>query len=216
MTDERRAIQFETEQLPAFLDHIARNEAEELARLRRKYETAARAVRTEARRRSRLYHRRISEETRARIEMESKRSLSRTRNQIRRRLWETLQALRDRAQVKIVKLLEEYWQHPDRQLAWCRYWLDHCEKFGDRGEIRIRLSDDVRESTIEAIRDKAAEDGHDARIKVDESLEKGILIQQGERSIDGLLQSQLEHVLKPVVRELSVWLHSEGGGEAEE
>lgn len=215
MTDEQRSVQFETEQLPAFLDHIARNEADELERLRRKYEGAARAVRTEARRQSRLYHRRISEETRARVDLESRRNLSRARNRIRRRRWETLQVLRDRAQGKIVKLLEEYWRRPDRQLAWCRYWLDQCEKFRDQGDIRIRLSGDVYESTLEAIQDKVVKDDIDARVTVDDSLDKGILIQQNERSIDGLLQSQLEQILKPVARELSDWLHDEEGGESE-
>ena len=212
MSDERRPARFETGQLPAFLDHIARQEAEELERLQREYRAAAREARTEARRRSREYHHRISDETRTRLESEHMRKLSRVRNELRRRRWESLRRLHSRARDKTWALLRERWRDPDRQAAWCRYWLKQCERLDTDEKIRIHLGAGAHESTLEAVRRWIAEGDRPAEVTPEESLGEGILIHIGERSIDGLLRTQLQHLLETMHHELAAWLH---GGDVE-
>lgn len=209
MSDERESVEFETEQLPEFLDHIAREEARELDRLRREYRSSMRSVRTEARRRSRQYHRRACEEARARIESQHMRKVSRARNEFRRRRWEALRDLRERAREKIWTHLRERWRQPDRQLSWCLYWLKQCERLEGGDGIEIRLGSAVHESTMEGIRQWIAGCGTAAKLAVDESLGEGIVVRRGERSIDGLLRTQLEYLLESVHGELAGWLHDD-------
>lgn len=210
MSDQRRPVRFETEQLPEFLDHIARKEAEELDRLRQEYGAATRQVRTEARRQSRRYHRRISEQTRARLESEHARRVSGTRNELRRRRWDTLRELRARASDKLWELLMARWGDPDAQLAWCRYWLQQCERLDSDAAIEIRVSSDVHESTLEALRQWAGRCDPPAEVAVAEDMGEGIRIHVGARSIDGLLRTQLDHLLESIHHELAGWLHDDG------
>lgn len=214
MSEERRPVRFETEQLPEFLEHIARQEAQELERMRREHESAARSVRTEARRRSRQYHRRVSESTRARLETEHLRRLSRARSGMRRRRWQLLQDLRRRAHDRVWKLLLERWRRPERQQSWCRYWLEQCEKLQGGEPLEVRLSGDVHAATVEAVRRWAADAGSSVNVLVDESLGEGILIEVGERSLDGRLETQLERLLASIHRELAGWLHDDAAGES--
>lgn len=207
MSDDQSQGQFETEQLAAFLDHIAGEETRERERLTREHKTRERAVRTEARRRSRQYHREVSEQTRARLESEHMREVSRARNELRRRRWEVLRELRARARATIWSRLRERWLQPDRQLSWCRYWLEHCERLEGCDEIEILLGRGTHESTADGIRRWIAEGGRSATVTVDESIGEGILIRRGERSIDGLLQTQLEHLSQLIHGELAGWLH---------
>jgi len=210
MSDQRRPVRFETEQLPEFLDHIARQEAGELERLRREYGAAARQVRAEARRQSRGYHRRISEQTRARLESEHARRVSGTRNELRRRRWDTLRELRARASDKLWGMLKKRWKDPDAQLAWCRYWLRQCERLDGGAAIEIRLSSDVHESTLQALEQWAGRCQPPAEVVVADDMGEGIMVQVGERSIDGLLRTQLDHLLESIHHELAGWLHDDG------
>lgn len=207
MSDEQGDTQFETEQLAAFLDHIKREETRERERLTREHKSRERAVRREARRRSRQYHREVAEQTRARLESEHMRKVSRARNELRRRRWEALRELRARARERIWSHLRERWLQPDRQLSWCRYWLEQCEQLESCEEVEIVLGRDTHESTVDAVRRWIGEGGRSATVTVDESIGEGIAIHRGEHSVDGLLQTQLEHLSELIHGELAGWLH---------
>lgn len=216
MSDDQRQGQFETEQLAAFLDNIAREETRERERLTCEYKTRERAVRTDARRRSRQYHRQVAEQTRARLESEHMREVSRARNELRRRRWEALRELRARARDRIWNHLRERWLQPDRQLSWCRYWLEHCERLESCDEIEIVLGRGTHENTADGIRRWIAEGDRSATVTVDESIGEGILVRRGERSIDGLLLTQLDHLSQLIHGELAGWLHEPDTGEDDE
>jgi len=216
MSDNRRSEQFESEQLPEFLEHIARMEAEEIEKLRKEYRDAARQVRTEARRRSRKYHRRVCEEIRARLESDRARRLARTQSELRRRRWEMLRELEQTARGKIREELRSRWNDSSRQASWCRYWLRQCRHLDAGSETRILLGRDVHSATLQMVRDWIGESGRTAEVEVDESLGEGIVIHQGELTIDGLLETQVEPLLEKVHHDIAGWLHEgdiEEGGE---
>lgn len=206
-------MEFDSDQLPAFLQQIARDESRELEQLRADHERESRAARSEVRRTSRLLHHRMAEQARIRIESDYARKLSRARNEFRRRRWQVLEQLRERAGAAVLSRLLDRWREPASQRSWCRYWLDVCEGLDQHAAVEARVSSDLHSAVVEFVRHRVVDMHGDSRVFVDPELDPGLVVIRGQLSLDGRLRTQLGPLLDEIERELARWVH--GSGEAD-
>jgi hypothetical protein len=197
------------EAVAPFLERIRARTEQQISEIEQSLEDESARLRGAAWRRSRDLHRDQAQRARRNQQQERDRRLSRARSELRRRRWDLLRELQDEALWSIFETMRRNWRVPERQLAWCRHWLQLARQIAGATPIQLRLGGGASADTVEALQRALGESG--GRVTVDEQLPAGILCEWSHLQLDGTLEAQRSQLEAQVFEELTHWLHESDG-----
>lgn len=182
------------QQVVAFLDRIARDRDEELARAEQACGMETARIRNDAYREARSLHRRAAVEVRERVRREHDRSLSRLRAELRRSGWRLVADARERAMRKIRARFTQAWLDPDQRWTWCRYWLEQARQRATGQQLTVRCIGGSGSDVCARIRQWIDEHEAGWELRDEDSTDAGIVLTWDDQLLDGRLSAQYAQI----------------------
>lgn len=190
-----------------FLKKIATDRDRELQAIAIELKRDLSHIRREAYAESRHFFRQQASQAREQKQYSYQRSLSRARTAVRRRRWQLLSQLQEQVMAGVQKHLEQAWQDPQAQSAWCKYWLQAAIDHAKGAPLTITLGAGSLAATQTLVVMLATKDPTPSTVRRSEDQAPGIIIEWNGTLLDGSLAIQLVQIEDFVFAELNTWLH---------
>jgi len=204
-------VDFDPRQVSLFLEKIALDCDTELRDIAEKRDAEIARIRGDAYAESRRLFRHSAEQLSTRLALEQSRYLARVRSDLRRQQWEILVKSQQRVLKAVSDRFWKAWEDPNRQLEWCRFWLELARERAGDNAIQVTLGkgalESVRAKIGKMIRDYPA----DTSVIIDPDTDPGICIEWGDCMMDGRLASQTAEITDAVLSRLSDLLYEQAG-----
>ncbi len=209
-------MEFDTKHVREFLNKISRDREQEIRSLEDQAFAECERVRADAHETARNFFTQTVERVRLDRQLERERSLSRVRAELRRRRWEALKALQQRALDRVRERMAEAWRDADRQWSWCTFWLDVARHEAGPQPLRVVLGRGALEATRQRLM-QTADPQSTVQVEMDPSQQPGLMICWQQYILDGTLDSLNAAITEAVLRELAAALHNDRsrGGDAQ-
>ncbi|MGI9262148.1 MAG: hypothetical protein ACR2QR_08935 [Woeseiaceae bacterium] len=204
-------VDFDPQQVSLFLDKIALDCDTELREIAEKRDAEIARIRGDAYAESRRLFRHSAEQLSTRLELEQSRYLARVRSDLRRQQWEILVESQQHVLKAVSDRFCKAWEDPDRQLEWCRFWLELARERAGDNAIQVTLG----KGALESVRAKIEKTTHhypaDTSVIIDPDTDPGICIEWVDCMMDGRLSSQTAEITDAVLSRLSDLLYEQAG-----
>ena len=190
-----------------FLKKIAADRDRELLAIAMELKQDLSLIRREAYAKSRHFFRQQASQAREQKQYSYQRSLSRARTAVRRKRWQLLLQLQAQVMAGVQKHLEQAWQDPQAQSAWCKYWLQAAIDHAKGAPLSITLGAGSLAATQTLIKTLTAKHPAPSIVSRSEGQTPGIIIEWNGTLLDGSLTRQLVQIEDFVFAELNTWLH---------
>jgi hypothetical protein len=199
------------DQLSVFLDKIHGESDQQVSRIEAETEQQCTGLLRDAHQGGRRYFHEAADKARNGQELESQRQLSRVRARLRRERWQVLREIQADAMSGVEQALHASWQQPERQWAWCEYWLKRALAMAGDQALHVTLGQDGLPETGKRLKRLLKQHPAGGDFTLDADTQAGLLIEWGDELLDGRLLAQQPFLQDAIFHELTDWLHADPG-----